>query len=65
MQLLGHYNVLRVCDVYRILAPEWLSHVSTVSHRLTLKSLHFTIYGIFIQHNIALPTALQQNPIID
>jgi hypothetical protein len=54
-----------VCDVYKILAPEWLSHVSNVSRRLTLNSLHLTIHGIFIQHNTALQTVLEQNPIID
>jgi len=54
-----------VCDVYKILAPERLSQVSTVSCRLTLKSLHFTLYGIFIQHNTALQTALEQHPIFE
>lgn len=66
MQRYCHYNVcVCVCDVYMILAPEWLLHVITVSCRLTLNSLHLQICGIFIQHNTALKTVLELNPITD
>ena len=48
-----------------ILAPKWLLHVSTLSCRLPLSSLHLTIKEIFVKHNTTLKTVLEQKLIID